>query len=90
MRIGPSLARILAVICVGGLAAGASPALGAFPGENGKIAFASDRDGGDFDVWTMNPDGSNLVNLTAGSDADDGPSRAGGPTGASSCSRATA
>jgi Tol biopolymer transport system component len=71
MRIGPSLTRILAVICVGGLAAGVSPALGAFPGKNGKIAFDSDRDGGDFDVWTMNPDGSNLVNLTAASDAND-------------------
>lgn len=53
------------------LATGASPALGAFPGENGKIAFASDRLGADFDVWTMNPDGSDLVNLTAKSRADD-------------------
>jgi hypothetical protein len=28
----------LAVICLGGLATGVSPALGAFPGDNGKIA----------------------------------------------------
>jgi Tol biopolymer transport system component len=61
----------LAVICVGGLAAGVSPSLGAFPGENGKIAFDSDRDGGDSDIWTMSPTGSNLVNLTAGSEATD-------------------
>jgi Tol biopolymer transport system component len=56
----------LAVICVGGLAAGGSPALGAFPGSNGRIAFESDR-GGDLNVWTMDPDGGRLTNLTAGS-----------------------
>ena len=28
--------------------------------ENGRIAFESDRDGGDFDIWTMRPDGSSL------------------------------
>jgi TolB protein len=70
MRIGPSLPRVLAVICVGGLAAGVSPALGAFPGENGKIAF--DSDDGDIDIWTINPNGSKLDNLTANSDAFEG------------------
>ena len=40
-------------------------AQGAYPGENGKIAFDSDRRGGDSDVWTMDPGGGNLVNLTA-------------------------
>jgi Tol biopolymer transport system component len=30
---------------------------------NGKIAFSSDMDG-DLDIYTMNPDGSGLVNLT--------------------------
>jgi Tol biopolymer transport system component len=64
--------RPLAVICVAGLAAGVSPALGAFPGGNGKIVFHSDRGlGEDLDIWTMNPDGSNRVNLTGGSPADD-------------------
>jgi Tol biopolymer transport system component len=62
----------LVLICTGGLAAGVCPALGAFPGENGRIAFDSDRDGGDVDVWTMRPNGSDLVNLTANSDAFDG------------------
>ena len=33
-----------AVVCAVALAA-VSPAQGAFPGENGKIAFFSDRDG---------------------------------------------
>ena len=66
IRIWPALAVVLAV----GLAA-AAPALGAFPGENGKIAFDSDRHGGDQDIWTMDPDGGNLVNLTAKSKAND-------------------
>ena len=56
IRIGPALA----VVFVAGVAA-AGPALGAFPGENGKIAFDSDRRGGDSDVWTMDPDGGNLL-----------------------------
>jgi Tol biopolymer transport system component len=60
----------LAVVFVVGLAA-AAPAFGAFPGENGRIAFFSDRHGGDFDIWTMDPDGRHLVNLTAKSKADD-------------------
>jgi Tol biopolymer transport system component len=66
IRIWPALA----VVFVVGLAA-AGPALGAFPGENGKIAFESDRRGGDFDIWTMDPDGRHLVNLTAKSKTDD-------------------
>jgi hypothetical protein len=31
---------------------GVSPALGAFPGDNEKIAFLGDRQDGDFDIWT--------------------------------------
>jgi Tol biopolymer transport system component len=61
----------LAVICVGGLAAGVSTTLAAFPGHNGKIAFTSDRDGGDSDIFTMSPNGSNAVNLTRDSAGDD-------------------
>jgi Tol biopolymer transport system component len=53
------------------LATGAPPALGAFPGENGKITFISDRHGADFDIWTMNPDGSGLANLTDNSKGDE-------------------
>jgi Tol biopolymer transport system component len=61
----------LTIVCLLGLATAVSPALGAFPGENGKIAFFSDRQGGDFDIWTMDPDGGGLANLTAKSKADD-------------------
>ena len=60
---------------VAGLAVGVPPAVAAErSGENGRIAFASDRDG-DEDIWLMRPDGSDLVNLTADSEASDfGPS----------------
>ena len=40
------------------------PALAAFPGENGKIAFYSQRDGNNLEVYTMNADGSGQTNLT--------------------------
>jgi Tol biopolymer transport system component len=62
--------RTLAVICVGGLAAGVSPALGAFPGENGRIAFMSDRTGDGEEIFDMSSDGSQQRNLT-NSPADD-------------------
>jgi Tol biopolymer transport system component len=63
----------LAVLCLGGLATGVSPALGAFPGDNGRIAFSSDRDSdiGDVDIWTMRPNGTNPLNLTADSEGTD-------------------
>jgi hypothetical protein len=35
----------------------------AFPGANGRIAFATDRDGNS-EIYTMNPDGSSLTRLT--------------------------
>ncbi len=57
--------RVLAALCVGGLVAGVSPAFGTFPGDNGRIAFDSFREGGDADVWTMRPNGSAPINLTA-------------------------
>jgi Tol biopolymer transport system component len=62
---------VLALVCVGAMATGVSPALAAFPGQNGKIAFDSARDGDDSDVWSMNPDGSNPVNLTANAASED-------------------
>src|SRR5687768_9176627 len=64
--------RVLAVLCVGGLVAGVSPAFAVFPGGNGRIMFDSDRDGGDIDIWTMRPNGSDPINLTADSAAFDG------------------
>ena len=69
-----SMTRIwcaVAAVCAVALAAGVSPAHAAFPGKNGKIAFISDRHGGDLDIWTMNPNGHRLANLTATSNADE-------------------
>src|SRR3954452_25069510 len=43
------------------------------PGLNGKLAFVSSRDG-DTDVYTMNANGTGVVNLTANTAADVQPS----------------
>jgi TolB protein len=42
-----------------------APALATFPGANGKIAFVSDRDSGNLDVYDMSSDGSDQVRLTS-------------------------
>lgn len=52
-----------------------------FPGENGRIAFASNRTTGegvdnptgDFEIFTMNPDGTRLIQLTNNTDFDFAP-----------------
>jgi Tol biopolymer transport system component len=62
---------LLAALTVVALLAVPGVALTAFPGENGRIAFNSDRDGPDADIWTINPDGSDPRNLTADSTGDD-------------------
>jgi TolB protein len=64
---------ILSAITVGALGvvlAGAGPALSAFPGVNGKIAFTSSR-GGNTDVWVMDANGANQRDLTEKSKAAD-------------------
>src|SRR5215212_7714360 len=45
------------------------PAKAAFPGNNGKIVFVSDRDG-DNDIYTISPTGDNLKRLTNNSKND--------------------
>ena len=52
-KIGAALAALLGALAI------ATPAQATFPGNNGKIAFAS---GGD--IWTVNPDGTGATNLT--------------------------
>ncbi len=48
------------------------PAQAAFPGQNGKIAFVSTRDGNE-EIYTMNPDGSGLRNITNNPKQDNAP-----------------
>jgi Tol biopolymer transport system component len=43
--------------------AAATPAWATFPGSNGRVAFSSNRSG-DVEVYSMNPDGSDLQRLT--------------------------
>ena len=48
------------------------PASAIVPGANGKIAFDSDRDG-DFNVYTIEPDGSALARLTSSEEHESDP-----------------
>lgn len=65
-------ATMLAVLLLAIAAMLARPAEATFPGNNGRIAFASDRTTGegvdnpegDFEIFTMNRDGTDLVQLT--------------------------
>jgi Tol biopolymer transport system component len=62
--------KVLLSCVVGALvvAAASAPAWATFPGTNGRIAFESDG-AGDLDIWTVKPDGTAAVNLTAAADA---------------------
>jgi Tol biopolymer transport system component len=59
------IVKVIAVALVTG-AVLAPVAAASFPGTNGKIFFESNRDafGVDFDLFSMNPDGSGVTNLT--------------------------
>jgi uncharacterized repeat protein (TIGR01451 family) len=61
---GRTVLRVLtATAVIAGLLIVAAPARAAFPGGNGKIAFQSLRDG-NWEVYSMDPDGSGQTNLT--------------------------
>jgi Tol biopolymer transport system component len=64
-RLGALLTLLLAATLAMGLLAlvGTKPAEATFPGKNGKIAFASNRDG-NYDIFVMNSDGSKQTSLT--------------------------
>ena len=67
------LRTLLAAITLAllGAIAFAFPASAQVAAPDGRIAFQSDADG-DWDIWTMNPDGSDLQNLTSEGETGDG------------------
>jgi Tol biopolymer transport system component len=67
---GGVLALLLALVAL--LGAPAQHANAAFPGKNGRIFFASDRDG-DFEIYSMNPNGSGVTALTDNQELDNQP-----------------
>ena len=79
MQIGRTTAVAAAMISAGLLVALVGTpreAEATFPGDNGRIAFASNRTTGegvvnpegDFEIFTMNPDGTGLTQLTHNDD----------------------
>jgi TolB protein len=62
-----AMATLLAVFAL------AAPAHATFPGQNGRIAFHLNNANGDPDIWTMNPDGSGTVNVTASAASESTP-----------------
>jgi hypothetical protein len=68
-------AALLALVLAGG------PAGAAFPGSNNSIVFASNRTTGtgvnnptgDAEIFTMNPDGTNILQLTFNTAGDSSP-----------------
>jgi Tol biopolymer transport system component len=58
-----SRALRVALLAVAATLLPAAPTHASFPGQNGKIAFASNRDG-NWEIYSMNPDGSDQTNLT--------------------------
>src|SRR5215211_8725687 len=81
------LTTIAAALALGALVAvvvlwGAKPAEAAFPGANGMIAFASSRTTGegvdnltgDYEIFTMNKDGTGVTQLTNNTADDTSPS----------------
>jgi hypothetical protein len=71
------LVILILLAVVAGLAVNALPAGATFPGSNGKIAFRGDW-GTSADIWVMNPDGSDLTQLTTDTGADSAPAWSGG------------
>jgi TolB protein len=60
---------LLFLVTALGLLAFAPRAHATFPGANGKIAFVSNRDG-NYEIYSVNPDGSGLTRLTNDPSAD--------------------
>jgi Tol biopolymer transport system component len=79
---GWALGTSALVVSVAIAAIGASQARAAFPGTNGKIVFETNRDGNE-EIYTMNADGTNRVDLTRNSADDTDPRWSADGTGSS-------
>jgi hypothetical protein len=56
--------KVALVVAAAVLALVAAPAHAAFPGQAGKIAFHTNRDSGNFEIYTMNSNGTSPTRLT--------------------------
>src|SRR5262245_40983781 len=65
LSVLPILAMLSALLVL----VGPAPARAAFPGDNGDIAFQSDRNG-ESQIFTMNADGTSQTKLTGVNDDD--------------------
>src|SRR5437660_453920 len=70
LRISVVLAIAVLVLTFLWFPAASPPAHAAFPGVNGKIAFHTNRNG-NFEIFSMNPDGTGQTNLTNSTTAGD-------------------
>ena len=71
LKVG--LVAALLAACLLALVGSAKPIGATFPGANGKIAFGTNRDGNN-EIYTMDADGSNQINLTNNAAEDHSPS----------------
>src|SRR5688500_2402207 len=69
LRMTTSASRCGALLAGLPAANGTAPAGAAFPGANRKIAFSSDR-AGDNEIFAMNPDGTEVEQLTFNNGSD--------------------
>ncbi len=78
-RFLPSLALLGALVAVVAITATPRPAETAFPGTNGRIVYGVFNGTNDDDIWSINPDGSDPLQLTSGDalDADSSASPSG-------------
>src|SRR5215216_5022928 len=58
------IAAAMAVACLVALLTVSEKAEATFPGKNGRIAYSSYGGGKDFEIYTINPDGSGKTQLT--------------------------